>query len=119
MPDNKMQRFTQRARRVLGLAQEEAERMRHAYIGTEHLLMGLLKEDGGVAGRVLKQLGLEIEDVEQIVARSTDPSDRTPFSQLDLAPDTKKVIELAVEEARRMGHHYIGTEHSAAGVAAA
>ena len=61
---DKMQRFTQRARRVLSLAQEEAERLQHSYIGTEHLLLGLMREEGGVAGRVLKQLGLDIKEVE-------------------------------------------------------
>ncbi len=110
MPD-KMQRFTQRARRVLSLAQEEAERLQHSYVGTEHLLLGLLREEGGVAGRVLKQLGLDIKDVEALVERKTRSGQRTPFAKLDLAPGTKKVLELAVEEARRMGHHYIGTEH--------
>jgi ATP-dependent Clp protease ATP-binding subunit ClpC len=111
MPDNKMQRFTQRARRVLSLAQEEAERMQHSYIGTEHLLLGLLREDGGVAGRVLKELGLELDEVMQLVERHTRSGQRTPFAKLDLSPGTKRVLELAVEEARRLGHHYIGTEH--------
>ncbi len=110
MPD-KMQRFTQRARRVLSLAQEEAERMQHGYIGTEHLLLGLLREDGGVAGRVLRELGLETERVEALVERKTSSGQRAPFAKLDLSPGTKKVLELAVDEARRMGHHYIGTEH--------
>jgi len=108
---DKMQRFTQRARRVLSLAQEEAERLQHSYIGTEHLLLGLMREDGGVAGRVLKQLGLDIKEVEALVERKTRSGQRAPFSKLDLSPGTKKVLELAVEEARRMGHHYIGTEH--------
>ena len=103
MPD-KMQRFTQRARRVLSLAQEEAERMQHSYIGTEHLLLGLMKEDGGVAGRVLKELGLELEEVEQLVERNTRSGQRTPFAKINLSPGTKKVLELAVDEARRMGH---------------
>ena len=110
MPD-KMQRFTQRARRVLSLAQEEAERMQHNYIGTEHLLLGLMREEGGVAGRVLKELGLEFEQVEQLVESKTQSGQRAPFAKIDLSPGTKKVLELAVDEARRMGHHYIGTEH--------
>ncbi len=111
MPNNKMERFTQRARRVLSLAQEEAERMQHNYIGTEHLLLGLMREEGGVAGRVLRDLGLDQRRVEELVERLTRASNRTPVSQLDLSPGTKKVLELAVDEARRMGHHYIGTEH--------
>ncbi len=108
---NKMERFTQRARRVLSLAQEEAERLQHNYIGTEHLLLGLMREDGGVAGRVLRELGLEQRRVEELVERLTRASNRTSGVQLDLSPGTKKVLELAVDEARRMGHHYIGTEH--------
>jgi ATP-dependent Clp protease ATP-binding subunit ClpC len=108
---NKMERFTQRARRVLSLAQEEAERLQHNYIGTEHLLLGLMREEGGVAGRVLRDLGLEPRRVEELVDRLTRASARTSTTQLDLSPGTKKVLELAVDEARRMGHHYIGTEH--------
>ncbi|GAB4517044.1 MAG: ATP-dependent Clp protease ATP-binding subunit [Anaerolineae bacterium] len=108
---NKMERFTQRARRVLSLAQEEAERLQHNYIGTEHLLLGLMREEGGVAGRVLRDLGLEQNRVEELVERLTRASTRTTPVQLDLSPGTKKVLELAVDEARRMGHHYIGTEH--------
>jgi ATP-dependent Clp protease ATP-binding subunit ClpC len=106
-----MERFTQRARRVLSLAQEEAERLQHNYIGTEHLLLGLMREEGGVAGRVLRDLGLEQRRVEELVERLTRATTRTPNAQLDLSPGTKRVLELAVDEARRMGHHYIGTEH--------
>src|SRR5882672_8020467 len=106
-----MERFTQRARRVLSLAQEEAERLQHSYIGTEHLLLGLMREEGGVAGRVLRDLGLDQRRVEELVERMTRAGQRTQNARLDLSPGTKKVLELAVDEARRMGHHYIGTEH--------
>ncbi|RPI30786.1 MAG: NDP-hexose 4-ketoreductase, partial [Chloroflexota bacterium] len=105
-----MERFTQRARRVLSLAHQEAERMRHNYIGTEHLLLGLIREEGGVAGRVLRELGLEAERVQEIVERLTGPG-QNRGGKLDLSPGTQQVLELAVDEARRMGHHYIGTEH--------
>jgi ATP-dependent Clp protease ATP-binding subunit ClpC len=108
---NKMERFTQRARRVLSLAQEEAERLRSSYIGTEHLLIGLIREEGGVAGRVLRELGLEPRRVTDLVERMAGPGQRAPFSKIDLSPGTKRVLELSVDEARRMGHHYIGTEH--------
>jgi ATP-dependent Clp protease ATP-binding subunit ClpC len=108
---NKMERFTQRARRVLSLAQEEAERMQHSYIGTEHLLLGLMREEGGVAGKVLREMGLHPDRVEQIIERLTSANKRPGVTRMDLAPATKKVLELAVDEARRMGHHYIGTEH--------
>ena len=105
-----MERFTQRARRVLSLAHQEAERMRHSYIGTEHLLLGLIREDGGVAGRVLRELGLEADRVQEIVERLTGPG-QYRGGKLDLSPGTQQVLEFAVDEARRMGHHYIGTEH--------
>ncbi|MCY3907201.1 MAG: ATP-dependent Clp protease ATP-binding subunit [Anaerolineaceae bacterium] len=108
---NKMERFTQRARRVLSLAQEEAERFRHSTIGTEHLLMGLMREEGGVAGRVLRDLGLEQRRIEELVERLTRAGSRNGDTQIDLSPGTKRVLELAVDEARRLGHHYIGTEH--------
>jgi len=105
-----MERFTQRARRVLSLAHQEAERMRQNYIGTEHLLMGLIREDGGVAGRVLRELGLEGDRVQEIVERLTGTG-TSSGGKLDLSPGTQQVLEYAVDEARRLGHHYIGTEH--------
>jgi ATP-dependent Clp protease ATP-binding subunit ClpC len=105
-----MERFTQRARRVLSLAHQEAEQMRHNYIGTEHLLLGLIREEGGVAGRVLRELGLDANRVQEIVERLTGPG-QYRGGKLDLSPGTQQVLEYAVEEARRMGHHYIGTEH--------
>ena len=105
-----MERFTQRARRVLGLAHQEAERMRHNYIGTEHLLLGLIREEGGVAGRVLRELGLDATRVQEVVERLVGPGEARP-TKLDLSPGTEQVLELAVDEARQMGHHYIGTEH--------
>ena len=108
---NKLDRFTQRARRVLAYAQEEAERLNHSYIGTEHLLLGLLREESGIAGKVLRDLNVQFERVTELVERITGPGRRTPFSKIDLTPRTKRVIELAVDEARRLGQHYIGTEH--------
>jgi ATP-dependent Clp protease ATP-binding subunit ClpC len=112
------ERFTQRARRVLSLAQEEAERLNHNYIGSEHVLIGLLREEGGVAGRVLRELGLDATRVQAMVERlSGGPGTRTPFTKVELSPSTKRVLELAVEEARRMGQHYISTEHLLLGLA--
>jgi ATP-dependent Clp protease ATP-binding subunit ClpC len=112
------ERFTQRARRVLSLAQEEAERLNHSYIGSEHVLIGLLREEGGVAGRVLRELGLDVVRVQAMVERlSSGPSTRTPFTKIELSPSTKRLLELAVEEARRMGQHYISTEHLLLGMA--
>ncbi|KXK51012.1 MAG: ATP-dependent Clp protease ATP-binding subunit [Anaerolineae bacterium] len=111
MANKGMERFTQRARRVLGLAQEEAERLNHAHIGTEHLLLGLLREEGGVAGRVLRELGLDPRRVEELVVKMKKPESRQRSGNFDLTAGTKRVMELAIDEARRMGHHYIGTEH--------
>ena len=108
---NKLERFTQRARRVLNFAQEEAERLHHGYIGTEHLLLGLIREEGGVAGRVLRELGLEYRRILEMVERLTGASRTSSVAKIDLSPGTKRVLEMAVDEARRMGHHYIGTEH--------
>jgi hypothetical protein len=109
---NKMERFTQRARRVLVLAQESAEQLKHSYIGTEHLLLGLFREEGGLAGRVLRDLGInEQRRVEEVLKELTPAEAQTTNTALDLAPATKRVLELAVREARTLGHHYIGTEH--------
>lgn len=118
MNSKNWERFTQRARRVLSLAQEEAERLNHNYIGSEHVLIGLLREEGGVAGRVLRELGLDAVRVQAMVERlSGGPGTRTPFTKIELSPSTKRVLELAVEEARRMGQHYISTEHLLLGLA--
>jgi len=109
---DKFDRFTKRARRVLSLAQEEAQRLNHNYIGTEHLLLGLIREENGVAVKVLRELGVKPQRVKDMVERTVGQGQRTMFSsKLTLTPRTKRVIELAVDEARRMGHHYIGTEH--------
>ncbi len=111
MNSKNWERFTQRARRVLSLAQEEAERLNHSYIGSEHVLIGLLREEGGVAGRVLQELGLEENRVQAMVERLSGVGTRTPFTKIELSPSTKRILELAVDEARRMGQHYISTEH--------
>jgi len=105
-----MERFTQRARRVLSLAHKEAERMKHDKIGTEHLLLGLLLDQGGIAGRVLRELGLDIESVLTITERITGIGEYSGEA-LALSQGTQRVLELAVEEARNLSHHYIGVEH--------
>ncbi|MDX1613862.1 MAG: ATP-dependent Clp protease ATP-binding subunit [Candidatus Promineifilaceae bacterium] len=111
MNSKNWERFTQRARRVLSLAQEEAERLNHSYIGSEHVLIGLIREDGGVAGRVLRELGLEEGRVQAMVERLSGVGSRTPFTKIELSPSTKRLLEYGVDEARRMGQHYISTEH--------
>lgn len=108
---DKFDRFTKRARRVLTLAQEEAQRLNHNYIGTEHLLLGLVREENGVAVRVLRDLGVDPKNIRERVERTVGRGQRTMYGKLSLTPRTKRVIELAVDEARRLGHHYIGTEH--------
>ncbi len=107
---NKMERFTQRARHVLSLAKENAEEMNHAYIGTEHVLLGLLDE-GGTASEALLELGLDSKRVKTLVQRMSRSATRRPAGRVELAPGTKRLLELAVDEARRQGQHYIGTEH--------
>ena len=102
--------FTQRARRVLALAHQQAERLKQDKIGTEHLLLGLIIEDGGIASRVLRDLGLEPERVIEVVERMSGYGERTE-GHIDLTPQTKEALEFAVSEARRLGHPYIGTEH--------
>jgi ATP-dependent Clp protease ATP-binding subunit ClpC len=108
---DRFDRFTARARRVLMLAQEEAQRLRHNYIGTEHLLLGLIREGEGVAAKVLTALDVDLDvargRVEGIIGRGK----RGVFGEVGLTPRSKKVIELAMDEARRMNHGYVGTEH--------
>jgi len=104
-------RFTERARKVLTLAQEEAQRFNHNYIGTEHLLLGLVREGEGVAAKVLSNLGVELTKVRSAVEFIIGRGERQVVGEIGLTPRAKKVIELAVDEARRLGHHYIGTEH--------
>ena len=104
-------KFTERARRVLTLAQEEAQRFNHNYIGTEHLLLGLVREGDGVAAKVLANLGIELNKVRSAVEFIIGRGERSTMGEIGLTPRAKKVIELAVDEARRLNHHYIGTEH--------
>src|SRR5918993_96914 len=104
-------KFTERARKVLQLAQEEAQRFNHNYIGTEHLLLGLVREGEGVAAKVLANLGVELNKVRSAVEFIIGRGDRTVTGDIGLTPRAKKVIELSVDEARRLNHHYIGTEH--------
>ncbi len=108
---DRFDKFTERARRVLSLAQEEAQRFQHNYIGTEHLLLGLVREGEGVAAKVLSNMGVELYRVRNAVEFIIGRGDRIVLGEIGLTPRAKKVIELAVDEARRLNHHYIGTEH--------
>jgi hypothetical protein len=104
-------KFTERARRTLSLAQDEAIRLGHNYIGTEHLLLGLTRQQDAVAGRVLASLGVDLAAVRAGVVHIIGQGDHNVVGPLGLTPRAKKVMELAVDEARRLGHHYVGTEH--------
>src|SRR4249919_1446010 len=108
---DRFDKFTERARKVLQLAQEEAQRFNHNYVGTEHLLLGLVREGEGVAAKVLGNLGVELNKVRSAVEFIIGRGDRTVAGDIGLTPRAKKVIELSVDEARRLNHHYIGTEH--------
>jgi nucleoside 2-deoxyribosyltransferase len=108
---DRFDKFTERARRVLTLAQEESLRFNHDYIGTEHLLLGLVREGGGVATWVLANLGVDLNKVRSAVEFTIGRGDRPVAGEIGLTPRAKKVIELAVDEAGRLSHHYIGTEH--------
>ncbi|MFH1062424.1 MAG: Clp protease N-terminal domain-containing protein, partial [Candidatus Omnitrophota bacterium] len=105
-------RFTERARKVILLAKEEAKRFNHDYIGTEHILLGLIKEGEGVAAAVLQNLGLNLEMIRLEVEKLVQPGPSTVTSgDIPFTPKAKKVIELAMDEAKSLGHNYIGTEH--------
>ena len=108
---SRFEKFSERARRVLSLAQEEAQRFNHNYIGTEHILLGLVRETDGVAAKVLTSLGVELTKVRSAVEFIIGRGERATPGEIGLTPRAKKVIELAVDEARRLSHNYIGTEH--------
>lgn len=109
---NKMERFTQRARRVLSHAQEVAQQYQHSRIGLGHLFLGLAREKGGVASRALRNLEIDLPRAEAIMLQAEAHTlKRDDAQQLDLSAEVKRSLELAVDEARRLGHHYIGTEH--------
>lgn len=105
-------RFNDRAKRVLALAQDEAIRFNHDYIGTEHLLLGLVREGDGAAARALQTLGVQLSQVRKAVESTIGRGDSTTTpAEITLTPRTKKVIELAIDEARQLGHSHVGTEH--------
>lgn len=109
------ERFTDRARKVMQLANQEAQRYNHEYIGTEHILLGLIKEGSGVAANVLKNLDIDLPavrvEVERIVRAVPTDADKLLPGKLPQTPDAKKVVEYAIAEARDLAHNYVGTEH--------
>ena len=111
------ERFTERAKQVVVLAQNEARALKHNYIGTEHILLGLLREEEGLAARVLDSLDITVEEVREQVKRLVGQGDQeTVTGQIPFTPRAKKVLELALREALSLGHNYIGTEHILLGV---
>jgi len=107
----KFERFTEQARQVVVLGQEEARTLKHNYIGTEHILLGLLREEEGLAARVLESLDITVERVRAQVVRIVGSGEEVTSGQIPFTPRAKKVLELALREALSLGHNYIGTEH--------
>lgn len=105
------QRFTERAQKVLILAQEEARRLKYPFIGTEHILLGLIREGEGIAAKALEQLNVSAEKVKSVVEQMVEAGDQQVPAEIPPTPRAKRVLELAVEESRQMGHNYVGTEH--------
>ena len=105
------ERFTDRTRRVVVLAQEEARMLNHGYIGTEHILLGLIREGDGYAARTLESLGISLDAVRQQVEEIIGRGQQPPSGHIPFTPRAKKVLELSLRESRQLGHNYIGTEH--------
>ena len=105
------ERFSDRARRAVVWSQEEARRLNHNYIGTEHILLGLIREGQGVAAKALESLGVSLEVARQRVEEVVLPGQHTPTGHVPFTPRAKTVLELSRREAQRLGHNYIGTEH--------
>jgi ATP-dependent Clp protease ATP-binding subunit ClpC len=110
------ERFTERAKQVVVLAQDESRALGHNYIGTEHILLGLLREEEGLAARVLESFDVTVEEVRAQVERTIGRGEQPPTGQIPFTPRAKKVLELALREALALGHNYIGTEHILLGV---
>jgi ATP-dependent Clp protease ATP-binding subunit ClpC len=108
---SRFDKFSERARRVLTLAQDEAQRLNHSYIGTEHILLGMVREEEGVAAKVLVSMGVNLGKVSQAVEYVIGSGEKTGASATGLTSRAKRVLELAIDEARQLGHSYIGTEH--------
>jgi len=108
---SRFEKFSERARRILTLAQEEARHLNHSFIGTEHILLGLVREEEGVAAKVLINLGVSLSKVRSAVEFIIGHGEKSGSGEIGLTPRAKKVIELAIDEARHLGHNYIGTEH--------
>jgi len=105
-------KFTERVRKVIYLARDEANRLQHEYIGTEHILLGIIREGEGIAARVLKKMGLNLEQIQKAIENIVHPTgDTLTLGEIPLTPRAKRILELSVEEARLLNHNYVGTEH--------
>jgi ATP-dependent Clp protease ATP-binding subunit ClpC len=111
------ERFDEQARQVLVLAQDEARALKHNYLGVEHFLLGLFRQEKGIAAEALEPLGIPVEEIRAEVARIVGQGDIAPTGQIPFTPRAKKVLELSLHEAFTMGHNYIGAEHLLLGVA--
>jgi ATP-dependent Clp protease ATP-binding subunit ClpC len=105
------ERFTDRARRVVVFAQDEARELDHNFIGTEHILLGLVREGQGVAAKALESLGISLETVRQRTEETIGHGQHAPAGHIPFTPPAKKALELSLRESVQLGHHYIGTEH--------
>ncbi|GCE21721.1 Clp protease N-terminal domain-containing protein [Dictyobacter kobayashii] len=108
---DRFKKFTNRARAVLSLSQEEASRLKHSAIGPEHFLLGLLREGNGIAGQTLASLGVELQQARQLVEEHMGRGTASAYGEIGLTPGAKHVIELAIDEAQQLNHHFLGTEH--------
>ncbi len=104
-------RFTDRARRVVVQAQEEARMLNHSYIGTEHILLGLIDEGDGIGAKALESLGISLDTVRQQIEEITGRGQHMPSGHIPFTPQAKKVLQLSLRESEQLGHDYIGTEH--------
>ena len=105
-------KFTERVRRVIYLARDEANRLQNDYIGTEHLLLGIVREGEGIAARVLRKLDIDLDQIQQVIENMVKPTGGTlTLGEIPLTPRAKRVLELSIEEARLLNHNYVGTEH--------
>jgi excisionase family DNA binding protein len=113
-----LDRFTKRAKQVLSYAQEEAQHFNHPYIGTEHLLLGLIRDEDGIAGKVLSDLGIQLEQTRQAAEQIVGHGEGTANAErgFELTASAKKTLEFALEESARLHHHYVGSEHLLLGI---
>jgi ATP-dependent Clp protease ATP-binding subunit ClpA len=116
VPSKHLDKFTERARNVLTLATEEAQQLNHHYIGTEHLLLGLLREGGGVAAQALNRLGVDLDKVRAAVESKIGRGEHPAEGQIEYVPRVRTVLGLAVDEAQRLGHNSVRTEHILLGI---